>query len=195
MSNALRRHKTPLEFAECLEIEQRETERHEFVGGQMYAIAGGTQAHHDAVSNAFALLHASHSQHCRVYGQGFKVRIQRIGDDRCYYPDVFVTCQPGSADAQYNEAPCVVVEVLSESTRRTDLSEKLDAYRALASVQTYLCIDPTKAEVLLWRRSQGWQPEVVIGLKEQVPVECGADSPLPGTQWLDMGALYRNIFP
>lgn len=96
---ALREPDAAFSFADYLAWEETQTERHEFVGGVAYAMTGGTQAHHEVTANAFAELRRIYGDHCRVYSQGFKVRVQLGLDDRAYYPDVFVTCQPGGPDA------------------------------------------------------------------------------------------------
>ena len=188
---ALRQPDAVFSFTEYLAWEETQTERHEFVGGVAHAMTGGKQAHHTVTANAFRELQRIYDGHCLVFSQGFKVRVRLGLDDRAYYPDVFVTCQPGSQDALYNEHPCIVVEVLSDSTRRVDLGEKLESYTQLASLANYLVIDPMRAVVRVWRRSTGWQEEAYTGLNASIPVQCG-DS-LPGGT-LDSGALYRNVF-
>lgn len=188
---ALRQPDATFSFADYLVWEESQSERHEFVGGVAYAMTGGKQAHHDVTANAFSELRRLFGGHCRVYSQGFKVRVRLGLDDRAYYPDVFVTCRPGSPDALYNEHPCLVVEVLSDSTKRVDLGEKLESYTRLESLANYLVIDPMRAVVRVWRRSTGWQEEAFTGLDARIPVQC-ADGLPEGV--LDSGALYRNVF-
>ncbi len=188
---ALREPDAAFSFADYLAWEETQTERHEFVGGVAYAMTGGKQAHHEVTANAFAELRRIYGDHCRVYSQGFKVRVQLGLDDRAYYPDVFVTCQPGSPDALYNEHPCIVVEVLSDSTKRVDLGEKLESYTQLASLVNYLVIDPTRAVVRVWRRSTGWHEEAFSGLDARIAVQCGEGLPSGA---IDSSALYRNVF-
>jgi len=188
---ALREPDAAFGFADYLAWEETQTERHEFVGGVAYAMTGGMQVHHEVTANAFAELRRIYGDHCRVYSRGFKVRVQLGLDDRAYYPDVFVTCQPGSPDALYNEHPCIVVEVLSDSTKRVDLGEKLESYTQLASLANYLVIDPTRAVVRVWRRSTGWHEEAFSGLDARIPVECGEGLP---SGVMDSSALSRNVF-
>ena len=188
---ALRQPDAAFSFADYLAWEETQTERHEFVGGVAHAMTGGEQAHHEVAANAFAELLRIYGDDGRVYSQGFKVRVRLGLDDRAYYPDVFVTCQPGSPDALYNEHPCIVVEVLSDSTRRVDLGEKLESYTQLASLANYLVIDPMRAVVRVWRRSSGWQEEAFTGLDARIPVECGAGLP---SGVLYSSALYRHVF-
>lgn len=188
---ALRQPDAVFSFADYLAWEETQTERHEFVGGVAYAMTGGKQGHHEVTANAFAELRRIYGDHCRVYSQGFKVRVRLGLDDRAYYPDVFVTCQPGSPDSLYNEHPCIVVEVLSDSTKRVDLGEKLESYTQLASLANYLVIDPNRSLVRVWRRATGWREETYTGLDAGIPVQCGEGFP-DGV--LSSAALYRNIF-
>lgn len=189
---ALRKPKEEFSFDEYLAWEETQQERHEYVGGVAHAMAGGIQAHHDITSNAFAELRRLFGEHCRVYSQGFRVRIRRIKDERGYYPDVFVTCRPGESGAQFNEEPCAIVEVLSESTRRIDLGEKFDAYTNLPSLHTYIALEPHKAVAHVFRRDTGWAEEICSGLDESVPVRCVADE---AERPMRMRELYRNVFP
>ncbi|MGQ0621962.1 MAG: Uma2 family endonuclease [Panacagrimonas sp.] len=190
---ALRNPKEEFSFNEYLAWEETQQERHEYVGGVAHAMAGGIQAHHDITTNAFLILSRLFgTPPCRVYSQGFRVRIRRIKDERGYYPDVFVTCRPGESGALFNEEPCVIVEVLSESTQRIDLGEKFDAYTHLPSLHTYIVLETHKAVAHVFRRGTGWAEEFCSGLKESVPVRCTADA---SEQMLSMGELYRNVFP
>ncbi len=89
-----------------------------------------------------------------------KVRIKTIHDLMFYYPDLMVTCEKGDNADYYREKPCLIVEVLSSSTKRQDFLEKFRAYQQISRLQEYLLIEQTKQEVTLFRRSTNWQPEV-----------------------------------
>lgn len=139
----LRKPNEEFSFEEYLAWEEPQQERHEYVGGVAYAMTGGIQAHHVITANALAELRRLFGDRCLVFSQGFKVRIRRIKDERGYYPDVFVTCRPGESGSLFNEEPCLIVEVLSESTRRIDLGEKLDAYSSVSSRKPIWCSNRT----------------------------------------------------
>ncbi len=103
-----------------------------------------------------------------------KLRLELSDHTRFYYPDLQVVCDPKSGDTLYQERPVVIVEVLSESTRRTDLGEKRDAYLAIPTLKVLLFIESEAATALVFRRkSQGGfaeefysGTEAVIGLPE-----------------------------
>ncbi|HPQ97297.1 MAG: Uma2 family endonuclease [Thiothrix sp.] len=134
-------------------------EKCEYLNGQVYMMAGASR-NHNRVSMNFAALLFNHlkGNPCQVFQSDMKVAIQTPNDTRFYYPDVQVTCEPES-NSHYNTAPCLIVEVLSNSTARTDRNEKLSGYRLLPSVQEYvLCLqDATLVEI--YRRRTDWVPE------------------------------------
>jgi Uma2 family endonuclease len=100
---------------------------------------------------------------CRAYISDMKVRVKT--DSAYYYPDVVGTCATrdiaADAPAYYLEAPNLIVEVLSDSTTRTDRREKLVAYQQLESLVEYLLVDQYKREVEVYRRTpQGWSRDI-----------------------------------
>jgi Uma2 family endonuclease len=63
-----------------------------------------------------------------------------------------VVCQPNAGSDHYQDQPVVVIEVLSESTRRADLGEKRDAYLTIPSLKVLLLVEPDASSVTLHRR-------------------------------------------
>ncbi|HNO64483.1 MAG TPA: Uma2 family endonuclease, partial [Thauera aminoaromatica] len=71
--------------------EEDQPERHEYLGGEAFAMSGGTDAHYTILGNAYAELRAALSgKPCRAFISGMKLRVDRA--DAVFYPDVFVTC-------------------------------------------------------------------------------------------------------
>jgi Uma2 family endonuclease len=71
-----------------------------------------------------------------------------------------VICRPNAQTDPFQDEPAVIVEVLSDSTRRTDEGEKRDAYLGIPSVTSYLLVDPDRPHVLHYRRTDhGFVPE------------------------------------
>jgi Uma2 family endonuclease len=144
---------------------EREAEvRHEYVAGEVFAMAGASKVHGTlALNAAIAVRQHLRGQPCRVWMADMKVRVK--ADSAYYYPDVVATCAATdlAADApkDYVEEPKLVVEVLSDSTEPVDRREKLLSYRRLASLEEYVLIDQNKAWVEVYRRtSAGWVQEV-----------------------------------
>jgi Uma2 family endonuclease len=98
---------------------------------------------------------------CQGFGSDTKVRIRSKARDVFYYPDLSVSCVDEGENPYYNERPVLIVEVVSPSTERTDKHEKLFAYRNLASLEEYVLVHQEIRQVWVYRRSSGWEKEVV----------------------------------
>lgn len=174
-----------LTIDEYLATEPAREVRHEFVGGQIYAMAGGSVTHNRICANLIYLLVGlnERSGRCRVYTSDMKLR---IGDDKVYYPDAMVVCQGEPPDPYYETAPCILVEVLSPNTKDIDQREKAEAYRGIASLQTYLIVD-TEARTVrrYWREGTSWQVQDYLEQGE-IPLPC-----LEGSVSLEQ--IYRGV--
>jgi Uma2 family endonuclease len=175
---------TLLTIEEYLDLEERADVKHEYVGGQVYAMSGVTKRHNlIAINLVTELRAAAKGTDCRVYIADVKVRASR---DVIYYPDVMVACGPDRGSALVEEAPCLVVEVISPSTEMIDRREKLLVYRRLESLRSYLVVDQAARRIdHHWRADDGtWQREVVEG-SGRVSIAC------PGTT-LTLAAIYEG---
>ncbi len=151
---------------EYLSGEEDSDQKHEFLNGVVHAMAGGTAVHSRIAVNVTSWLHQRlRGNRCQPFNSDMRLRIWRGEDRRFYYPDVMVVCDP-QMDATWQEKPAIVVEVLSEATRRTDLGEKRDAYLALPSLQQYVAIDSEHAEVLVWTRQPGGKWSDLVSLRD-----------------------------
>ncbi|UJS22672.1 Uma2 family endonuclease [Thiothrix winogradskyi] len=156
-----------------LEGEKTAEFRHEYVDGQIYAMAGTSIRHNDiALHIAFALRAATRGTPCKVNTSDVKVRAQR--SKAYYYPDVIVGCQRDEADEYYLEKPCLIVEVTSKSTEWKDFTEKLIAYQKLASLQVYLIVAQDQPQVtLFYRDAEGaWDVARFDSLEQTITLPC-----------------------
>ncbi len=148
---------TYLSIEDYLHFEEQGETRHEYVDGQIYAMAGTTRRHNQIVANLVARLRNEvRGTPCRAYFADVKVRIQ-FGNS-FYYPDVLVGCEPGDDHELYLTQPCLIVEVLSPSTEIIDRREKQFAYRTLPSLREYVLIatEGRKVEVLRREAASDW---------------------------------------
>ena len=108
--------------------------RHQYVAGEVFAMAGATEEHATIALNFAALLRNQvRGGPCRVYIADMKLRVEAA--DAFFYPDVFVTCDPRDAtNPLAKRHPALICEVLSESTEAYDRGGKLAAYRTLESL-------------------------------------------------------------
>lgn len=139
---------------EYLDLERYNTVKHEYHGGFVYAMAGGSQAHSQISGNVYALLRADvRGSGCRALNPDIKIR-QTQGD--YVYADAVVTCdQRDNVPGQdWIDHPIVIVEVLSPSTERHDRGDKFDGYSNIASFREYLLIEYRRREVEVRRRDE-----------------------------------------
>jgi Uma2 family endonuclease len=139
---------------EWRELELQSEVKHEYIDGQVYAIAGGTLAHSFIAVNALTRLNrALEEGPCRVYTSDAACR---LSPTRYTYPDVVVTCdecdRPTTEEREI-QSPRVVIEISSESTERYDRGRKFGYYRACPSVQEYVLISTEYQIVEVFRRT------------------------------------------
>ncbi|WP_018111811.1 Uma2 family endonuclease [Thermus igniterrae] len=146
----------PLSLEEYLDWEQKAPVKHELVEGLPHAMAGASRAHNLIATNLALLLGPlARRKGCRLYVADMKLR---VGERTVYYPDLMVVCAPPPENPFYEEAPCLVVEVLSQSTEGVDRREKLWRYLALPSLEGYLLVSALEERVELYRKG----PEGVL---------------------------------
>lgn len=160
--------------------------RHEYISGMLHAMAGGTSQHNRIAGNIFARFWTlALEKPCRVYQEGMKLR---VSEQVFYYPDVMVVCGAPEPDPYFETEPCILVEVLSRSTKDIDLREKLLSYKSLPSVQLYLIVDSERLAVKhYWREASGtWHYQEHAGDGDIDLLGLGGILTLP--------QIYRNVF-
>jgi Uma2 family endonuclease len=146
MTQPARRHYT---YAEYLELEAFSNIKHEFFGGEIYAMAGGT-LDHAALAMAVGrfLGNGLAGRPCRIFSSDLRVRVLATG--LATYPDVSVVRGPVERDPENRHTAVnsvLLVEVLSESTADYDRGEKFAHYRQIASLGDYVLIDARAVSV------------------------------------------------
>jgi Uma2 family endonuclease len=127
--------------------------KHEYSRGEIYAMAGGSDAH-DAISLNLLTLLKGHlrGSHCRTYTGNMKVHVEVA--DAYYYPDAMVSCDQRDRELQYfKQYPCLVVEVLSPGTEAFDRGAKFADYRLLETLQEYVLLSQDRINVECFRRN------------------------------------------
>lgn len=145
--------------------------RHEYMGGRLYAMTGSSDRHGLIVVNILAYLRPLvRGTGCQVFAYGMKVRLCVSGDDVFYYPDLLLACDPSDRETDFSTRPCLIVEVLSDSTERIDRREKFLAYQTIPSLQEYLLVSQNGRRLQLHRRSRDWVAEV--GTEGAIRLDC-----------------------
>ena len=136
--------------------------KHEYIAGEVYAMAGVSDAHELIAGNLFLALR----QHlgtgpCKVFFGGVKLRVEVARTDIFYYPDVMVTCDPADTERYFKTRPAFLAEVTSPTTERIDRHEKFSTYVGVPTLQDYLLVSQHEAIATVFRRAQNWQPTVL----------------------------------
>jgi Uma2 family endonuclease len=140
---------TPTEY---FTWEEQQVDRHEYINGQIYAMGGGSQNHSRIALKLAALLdnHLAESP-CRVFNSDCRVNILTTQDYT--YPDVSVSCDRRDTNTpQYITYPCLIVEVLSDSTEAYDRGKKFFRYRRNPQLQDYLLVSSQEIAMDLYRK-------------------------------------------
>lgn len=178
----------PLSVADYLQGEQDSARKHEYVEGDVFAKVGASNNHNRIATNATVSLGQQlRGKPCQVFNSDTKVRIQLTRGTRFYYPDVSVVCRPNPANESFQDQPVIIVEVILESTRRTDELEKRDAYLTINSLYVYVRVEQSSVAATVDRRTEtGFVREAYAGLEEVIPLpEVGCRLPL--------AELYENV--
>lgn len=161
--------------------------RHEYIGGQLYAMAGGTRRHNRIALNIGSDLdRALESDPCQVYMGDVRAHLRTLGDDLFYYPDIMVGCDPTDDHERYVERPSVIIEVLSDSTERIDRQEKFHAYRMLPSLSEYVLVSQDTMEITVARRDDDWRAAIITA------ADAVLELPSIG-QSLGLARIYRGV--
>lgn len=150
---------TRTSYADYVSKERVAATKHEYVAGQVTAMAGGSPEHAWLAGSLARLLgNAVEGQPCAVFSSDLRVRV--LATNRATYPDLSVVCghretAPDDDDAIVN--PTVLVEVLSDSTEADDRGEKFAHYRRLPSLQEYVLVAQKSRRIEVFRReADGW---------------------------------------
>ena len=170
-----------------LEGEKVSPIKHEYRQGEIYAMAGASDAHVTIAGNLFALLRNHvRGTGCRAYMADMKVRIEQA--DVFYYPDVMVTCdERDRTPDDFKRYPCLIVEVLSPKTQAFDRGDKFADYRTIDTLQDYVLINQERLSVECFRRN-------AEGLWVLYPYSTGEEVHLASIDFhCAIAALYEDV--
>jgi Uma2 family endonuclease len=142
-------------LADFLSYEEGSNTKHEFLDGEIYAMAGGTPEHAALAAALTTIIGGQLGDGpCRVFSADLKIRVLATG--LVSYPDVSVICGAVERDPQSRMValnPTLIVEVLSDSTQDWDRGEKLEHYKQIPSLQECLLVSHRSPTLDLWRRN------------------------------------------
>lgn len=160
---------TPEEY---LALERDWETKHEYFDGEIFAMAGASEAHVAIVSNlVFALMGQLRDRPCKVYASDMRVKVSATG--LYTYPDLAMVCgerefEDGRRDTLLN--PHVIIEVLSPSTEAYDRGKKFAHYRTLDSLMEYLLVaqDTPRVEQYVKQPDGDWLLHEATRLDEAI---------------------------
>ena len=134
---------------EFWDYEEKSPIKREFINGQLYAMAGGTEAHADICGNTFAAAKARlRGKRCKAVNSELKIKVEVTGDS--FYADASIHCPPSRFEGKGNHTlltPAVIFEVLSPKTKARDREEKLLFYQKISTLTDYVLIDAERVFV------------------------------------------------
>jgi Uma2 family endonuclease len=178
---------TPEEY---LEFERAAETKHEYLHGEIIAMAGGSPAHALIADNIrLAMRTRVDASRCLPFSSDARVCV-RWGS-LIAYPDVSVVCGPieyvdDKRDTISNVR--VIFEVLSPSTRNYDRGEKSRLYRLMPTLAEYLFIEQTPVEIEHYRRLPNghWDLEIITDAAGVVKLDSiGCEIPV--------SEIYRDL--
>lgn len=137
-----------------LAMEMHSDIRHEYVDGYVFAMIGASRKHNLISGNLYSALRQHiRNTPCKVYMSDVKLKIAHR--NTYYYPDIMLGCSRDEEDDYALTSPCLMIEVLSDSTSTTDRREKLVAYQSIASVKEYCLVGQDRECVEKYTRMDG----------------------------------------
>jgi Uma2 family endonuclease len=139
--------------SDFLAWESTQTTRHELYSGEVFAMVGARRVHGLIALNLASMLKSAlKGTRYRAFIESMKLQ---VADDKVFYPDVFVTCDAAdlTTDMVFRQ-PCLIAEVLSDSTQVLDRGLKFAAYRQIDSLREYVLIEPETRRIEVFRRNE-----------------------------------------
>ncbi len=174
-------------YAEYLAKERESEEKHEFLDGEISAMAGGTPEHARLCASVAGVLREKLAgKPCSVFSSDLRVRVLATG--LATYPDVSVVCGKLELDPEDPQAatnPTLLVEVLSDSSAHYDRGEKSTHYRRIESLRAYVLVSQRerRLEVAVRNNDGSWL----------VRAYSAGDAPVPPLEIsLPLDEIYAN---
>lgn len=149
-------------YAEYLIYESDSGMKHEYDGGEILAMVGGSRRHNALALRISAALEIGRKPGWIAFQSDQRIRILATG--KATYPDVSMVCGPIEGDpADPGGAtitnPTLIVEVLSPTTEQNDRGDKWEHYQLLPSLQEYVLVSQSQPRVEHYRRlaTGGWE--------------------------------------
>ncbi|KQR43067.1 Uma2 family endonuclease [Acidovorax sp. Leaf160] len=145
-------HQPHLTADDYLAWEATQEERHEYLDGEVFAMAGAEDRHVMVAGNLYmALRNHLRGGPCKTYMSDMRLHV--AASNAYFYPDVLVTCDAGDHASRLSKSqPTLVAEVLSTGTASYDRGAKFAHYRHIGRLAEYVLIDIDRRATDVYRK-------------------------------------------
>ena len=154
-------------YADYVGLEMYSAVKHEFLDGEIYAMAGGSEDHAALAAEIIRVLgNYAVGGPCRVYTSDLRVYVEAAG--LATYPDCSVICGPMQQHEPSPEStalnPTILVEVTSKSSEGFDTGAKLEYYQTIPTLRDYIIVSHRERRITVHTRGDGdtWSVRVAI---------------------------------
>jgi Uma2 family endonuclease len=154
-------------YADYVAVELDSPTKHEFLEGEIYAMAGGSEEHSALAAEVLGVLRDSvRDGPCRVHTSDLRIYVEGVG--LATFPDGSVVCGPLVQHPPSPNAtalnPTVLLEVTSDSSEEYDTHDKVEYYRTIPSLRDYVIVSHRERRITVHSRAaEGkWTTRVAI---------------------------------
>lgn len=182
--------KRKLSVADYLAFERSAEQKHEFLNGEAFAMAGASREHNILKENLSVELGGRlKGGPCRTFSSDQRVKVERTG--LYTYPDLVIVCGQATYDPDDRDTlvnPQVIFEILSPSTESYDRGAKFRHYQRLPSVKEYVLVsqDQVQLERFVRQPDETWVLKTFDG-------EDGEFSLVTVAVTVPLADLYRGV--
>jgi Uma2 family endonuclease len=158
--------KEKLSDEEYFLFEEKSELRHELIDGNLYEMSGVSIFHNDIVGNLYFILRSLlKGTDWKIAFENFKVKNP---ESNYFYPDIFV-CYP-EVQKYFSDKPVMIAEVLSDKTRKFNLTDKFIQYQKMPTLQYYICVEPEQQVVIFYHQQEDgeWMTETFTKDEQEI---------------------------
>lgn len=153
---------TPEEY---LIWEEKQTDKYEYINGQIYGMGGGS-VNHGRIAIQFTSMFDTHLENSDCLTGNSDIKVKMVETHNYTYPDASVTCDArDKLTPNYFTYPCLIVEVLSDSTEAYDRGNKFRLYRQNPALKDYLLVSSKQIEMDLYHKNDAGE-WIIINYKK-----------------------------
>ncbi len=154
-------------YRDYVAIENDSSTKHEFLDGEIYAMAGGSEDHSAlALEVLTAIGSAIRDKPCRAHTSDLRIYVESAG--LATFPDGTVICGPLAqhVPSPISTAlnPLLLLEVTSDSSEDYDTTEKVEFYRTIPTLRTYVIVSHRERRITVHGRTDdgAWSSTTAI---------------------------------